>query len=548
MTKSSDSLSTLRAKARACEWIRNKLAEGAWHKGESLPNLDELSAQAGVSRGSMWSAMKEIAAEGLITTQKGSRAIVGQSKPANTSEHAAWKAIAASIAKSVHNGILAPGAELPPLSKLHYQYPSCYRTLRKSLESLVTQKVLVKSGCRYLVPRSHSHPAIKEIAVFWEPFRVDTERTRRFLPQLEEQAHKLGIRIKRNDIYSQQPLDSIAVNHLIQRRSVAGILIDVWNDQSSESWRNMFTSLMDAAFKAGKRIALIDENSDVILPEPYRSSQHIRIFAPMGTQAGTEVGNHVLTQGHRKAAFITCSPKASWSQDRYRGVSQAFSSAGLRTGALSLRATMQIPVLWQFVCAAGKLGREDIEIILDWLIPRQEMEGFLLQVKKVKGILSAIRISPEETTEIQQELSAILLLFKTKANRWIANRMRDRMFDLINMRLVNYFLRPVFEGLLDSPDITAWVADSDLVARSALRYLQQEKIPENRHPAIVSFDNSAEASFKEVSSYEFDIPGLLHQALSFTMSRPGTGTLPRVNEHQGILYVRKSSEKKYPDK
>ncbi len=45
--------------------------------------------------------------------------------------------------------------------------------------------------------------------------------------------------------------------------------------------------------------------------------------------AAFEVGQLLLSQGHRRAAYLTHTPEAGWSKDRHRGLVRAFRLAGL---------------------------------------------------------------------------------------------------------------------------------------------------------------------------------------------------------------------------
>jgi DNA-binding LacI/PurR family transcriptional regulator len=96
--------------------------------------------------------------------------------------------------------------------------------------------------------------------------------------------------------------------------------------------------------------------------------------------------------------------------------------------------------------------------------------------------------------------------------------------------------------LLEDPSITAWVAVTDGIGRAALHFLHENRIDVPGRISVVAFDNEVGSRLENLSSYEFDMPGLLHQTMSFAAGRAGTAIkVQRVVEWPGILFQRQSS-------
>jgi DNA-binding LacI/PurR family transcriptional regulator len=75
-----------------------------------------------------------------------------------------------------------------------------------------------------------------------------------------------------------------------------------------------------------------------------------------------------------------------------------------------------------------------------------------------------------------------------------------------------------------------------------LKFLAERLVVVPARLSLVAFDNTTEAAAINLTSYDFDQAGRLHQAFSFALGRPGTGAkTPQTIEWPGILYQRKSS-------
>jgi DNA-binding LacI/PurR family transcriptional regulator len=71
-----------------------------------------------------------------------------------------------------------------------------------------------------------------------------------------------------------------------------------------------------------------------------------------------------------------------------------------------------------------------------------------------------------------------------------------------------------FKAIADR-SITAWICANDEIAIPALNYLSSCKIKVPDEIAVIGFDNHPFAFEAGLSSFDFDIPNIIRQALGF---------------------------------
>jgi DNA-binding LacI/PurR family transcriptional regulator/DNA-binding transcriptional regulator YhcF (GntR family) len=525
------------APQRAAQWLRLQIQQGLWGATGVLPSLETLAAMAGVSRFTMWRAVRILVNEKALDTKRGSGIrLRNEEKPDGTLR---WKYCEQQLSGSIYNGEFPPGTQLPPISKLMLQYSACYKTVHKALSFLARSRVLLQTGTRYLVPPLVTPGKTLEVVLLSEG-AVETNEAQRSLIQIaEQQAQKIGVRLVRFEHTFSTPFNNIELQRLLARKTVAGFVIDFWGLGSLEREQH-FQTLLSTLYASRKPFGILDEVGALALSEPMRSSNRVLSVGVSSYRAGADIGRYLLHSGHRRAVFLTPSSNLIWSQRRYAGLEQTFAGSGISGAQVTMHQMTPSAGVSQIACSAARLSRAEMKILFDWLAPA-ELDHLL---SNSAGLAQRLRLKPDEIRQIHHQAKIAIQLYNAGGQEGIANAMRFHIFELIGHQYGNRFLQPTFEQLLTDRIVTAWVAATDGIGHAALTYLHEHAIDIPGKLSLVAFDNSQTAAADDLSSYDFDMQGRLHHALSFVAGRmPAHAKKHNIDEWPGILYQRQSSGK-----
>jgi hypothetical protein len=112
---------------------------------------------------------------------------------------------------------------------------------------------------------------------------------------------------------------------------------------------------------------------------------------------------------------------------------------------------------------------------------------------------------------------------------------------IATMRAQDFYLRPFFKRVLDSGFPAVWVCANDVVAWSALSFLRSSGIRVPRDISVIGFDNYRESCEQQVSSYDFNIDGMIRQALQVIMNEKSLKSQPPVAEVDGYVVERRTT-------
>jgi DNA-binding GntR family transcriptional regulator len=524
---------------RALVWMRSQIQHDVWNMGDRLPALDVLALKAGVARYTMWKAVRILADEKIVRTHRGSGIILGNADKNGLEHSDGWQSLAHQISKFIYDGDILPGTALPPLSKLQLQFTACYRTMRKALLALVQRGILLHKGTRFIVPQIQARGSTFEVVFFGEKMTEKNELQRAVVQLSEQQARKTGVHLLRYEHNFSEPFNNTDLQRILAQDTLVGCVVDFWGIGTANRSRNFF-ALLTVLHAVHKPVAIIDHVGALHLPEPFQSSSYIRVYTSAARIAGAEIGRYLLGSGHRHAAFLTLLPDALWSRHRYEGLKQAFRSTGITDCGVALYSTSIFPDIIPLVCAASRVTRKDMAVLFPG-ITRTDLED---QMEIISQTIPRLRLIKAQTEPIRRQVKILMNLFRIGGEQEHAESIRDHLFNLLGGHLRGQMLIPLFKKVLSVPAITAWVAATDGTGFAAQDFLRKQSVSMRDRISVCAFDNSVQAVAENLTSYDFDAAGLLFQALSFAVGRPGSvPKSQRVVEWPGILYQRQSSGK-----
>ncbi|MDD5676218.1 MAG: substrate-binding domain-containing protein, partial [Chitinivibrionales bacterium] len=188
---------------------------------------------------------------------------------------------------------------------------------------------------------------------------------------------------------------------------------------------------------------------------------------------GRDVGNLLLQMGHRAVAYFSIFQSHPWSINRYAGLAQAFAAAGLARNIKAYTSDDSSLNMHASLASFEYLNRPEWKKLID-----------------VDGIIKRKRLNPFQAASLYQTLE------------WIHRG--DKLA---------FFYKPLFARALADPTVTAWVAANDESAFAAMDFLAAARRRVPADISLVGFDDDFNSLFRNLSTYNFNLPALLHQAL-----------------------------------
>jgi hypothetical protein len=120
----------------------------------------------------------------------------------------------------------------------------------------------------------------------------------------------------------------------------------------------------------------------------------------------------------------------------------------------------------------------------------------------------------------------------------------ESMYDWASTYALEIYLRPFFSGILKKKEITAWVCADDKTGLPALSFLSGagKKVP--GEIAVVGFDNWPHDFLQGLSSYDFNMYGMVRQAIRTISDKKEFRSRPAISTVEGFFVERRSIQSK----
>lgn len=330
---------TLRASPaieRAYSSVKRGLSDGTWKDGDYLPSIPILAKVSGVSRSTMIKAIARIKKEGGINAIERYRMVVGNvnslSLPAG-SQAPSWRKKRTLMEKELLSGNLATQGKLPPVKELQARYGVCFKTIKKILQSMISDGVIQPHGKGYALPEIvktgyNSKVVFVTCAGHFLQRSALNQEHNRIVNLFESECIRRGLRFEVLEIDFYDP---IAYRYLRRKLSdsdrVLGYILDVWWYEP-KSFRGVYLDALTQLARFKKPVALLDEIGSFTLPSQHSGNPSIQTFSIEGKRAGERIARYLKRLGHQAVAFFALYPEALWSSERYAGVAGQFSRTG----------------------------------------------------------------------------------------------------------------------------------------------------------------------------------------------------------------------------
>ena len=490
---------------KASKYLRRMLDNQVWKPGDMLPSISQMAITTGVSSVPMWKAVNMLAAEGVLEVVQGSgtRVKKGYEESGNVIRKG-WLGLRDRIHKDILTGFYPQGALMPSLKEIKVHYGVSHQTLRKALDSLVTEGIILPEHRTYRTisfSPGKAHSSIVLLGWTHPSFEMQnrTPWGEEFLRVCENLCSQMKVNLKIvrftegktciEFIYQ----NGTVTNQLRCEDSVLGYL--VWAESPNELYRQVVLQLDTCR----KPIAVLQEGSQLRLSDIAEHNRILALFSiGTGSYAARNVASFLLQQGHSSIAYISPFHKSDWSKARMYGLKEIYSRQGNHSSVVP--------------CTLNEYGYSH-----EYRESLKPLEYFLGQLYKTSGAMFP-------------EIVARAIL-----------RLRPVHLKIMESEAVKAFMRPMFTKALKKDECTAWVCANDNTAFMAMDFLNEHRA---RKIAIAAFDDTFEAFRRGLTSYNFNIHGLVQLMLAHVLNpAPRKGKELKSTEIEGMVVVRNTTFK-----
>lgn len=452
------------------EFIDKALKRGSTR----LASLREMSTASGVSHPLLMKAVRGFAEQGILAPRPGAGTFI-TSPPAHVSSDTPrafekrgklFERIAQDLIADIRQNTFGHGTRLPTISYLKDFYSVSYRTMRKALDRLSAQHMITDS--RHLTVKTTGTGRKDRLVVVClirvSPSGTPAPEVQHDVMVLQELCTRRNLQLlfvrltyqgKRVCLFAREDTEKLS---RIPRNRVLGVILSLTAIHDVEG-----TEIIPYANSFGRPIAVIDDLGDTVALRGFSALKNVRLFRNRsGVVPGTIVGSYLLSHGHRKIAYISSTAHTKWSQNRLRGLREAYRVAGLTGGITEVRFS---PYSRTARAELQQGMREHSRELQRYLEQRQLPLGDIHHV--VGGLISSTRSLDE----------------------------KNRTSSLLPAHL---------DQLADNSAITAWVCATDKLAVECLRYCRKCNMQVPRDISIVGFDDSFDAFTHDLTSFNFN--------------------------------------------
>jgi DNA-binding LacI/PurR family transcriptional regulator/DNA-binding transcriptional regulator YhcF (GntR family) len=533
-------LKTHPAVQKSLAYVRGEIKGGAWSLGDRLPPIRVLARQAQVSAAAMCEALGVLKAESLVSIVKNRGAYLGNPpadgrggyQAARPGESQRWQRLKIQIEKDIFNGQFAPGEAMPSLRDLQKAYAVSYKTLRKAMEAIASEAVVVPHKKTYMVPHlRRAHGTLVFISAPEAATKIicGGYPITEFLSTLRREGGKSMINVavvpfdpeRRRAVFGNQ------LAALREKHSVVGYIL--WASHLPERKLEQALQTLREAVRPESRplegaplrpadgkpagldkpVAVVDTTWDMAVTNALHHQADLagwafRTFTVAGIAGGRQVGQYLLKLGHRKVAFLSYCHKEIWSQYRFRGLLQSFQGAGFGEGV-------------------RKFVIEEVDDRFHALPGPEDLEEFR---KRADGFLTAAQ-------------TAGLGYYASYA----FEQMSGSVWNYIHQVKMAARVDPILAAAVLEPGLTACVGANDRMALLARDHFSKRGMRIPRDMSVIGFDDSKGATDNDLSSYSFTFSEIARKILAYVLSPRQRVQMQEGNvvECEGLLIERGSS-------
>jgi DNA-binding LacI/PurR family transcriptional regulator len=324
-------------------------------------------------------------------------------------------------------------------------------------------------------------------------------------------------------------------DELRKRRDVQGIILNLPWMPDPRSVANT-TDLLARLVALDTPTAILDNSGDFQFPLEAGRPSHVAVFRIAGRAAGRQVGQYLLNLGHRNVAYVSHVHANLWSHLRLAGIRDVFEEAGLRDSVRSCTVD-NIETLFDRTFLLGSVTPDQALAVTrlrqsDNLL--EDLSRYLAERSWSTGL------EEKERESLRSELTAVLSLARTVPTNPVTRETLDMVLDRVAIARNEILYKDLYSRAIADQKTTALVAANDGLALNGIRHLSSQGIAVPDRLSVVGFDNSSQSLGEHLTTYDFDLAGIMHRMLWFIRQydRKRAGAMKPPREVEGMVIER----------
>jgi len=460
-----------------------------------LPTICELAKQGGFSPKTISRAVAFFRKQSILSaSQRSGVQIVSnlpvsgtgeelsdQEAPPQKKGNKSWQKLRSRFAADIAAGVYQPGTLLPSGKELCATFGTAHVTIKKALESLTSEGLLVpyKRGYRlrsYRARRSTSTLCFVADNSDLSRLLNRTPHSMEMWQNLVMQCRQRGLRIINTD------KQKIAAKIRKAKSDLSGIIgFVVWPMGLLD--RDIADLVRDLAM-LNLPCSFLDEIGTVPLHPLIRAYPKFKVFSLANSvRAGRVMAHYLLAHNHYSIAYFSNFGKQVWCKRRYQGISEVYAEAGYENAVT------------RFTLNEGlHLGK-----FKSFLQKKEQMPGL---EKRWKLLIEEFDPGTSHNKSILQQTEVLRYLQKI----------------YLYKKLV-----PKIEEANNHKHITAWVGSNDATTEMLIRFLDESKRSRKTRPYLMGFDDTMRSFVLGFPSFNFNMQGLVSAMLEHILNPPERG-------------------------
>jgi DNA-binding transcriptional regulator YhcF (GntR family) len=535
---------------RICNQIRERLDLGMWNAGDRLPSLAQLALMFGVSRTTIWKAVKACQAESLLWVRPRGLIHAGpygvfQSEKTPKRDRA-WEQVKKQLGREILSGVFAR-RRLPPTGKLAMKYGVNFRTLRRALDELVREGLLTGEGCGFRESGAHASRYRSTIVFIAVGSRdrgllLKEARTLSVVENFERECQQMGY-AHRTEPFDQGSTSSVLETsaNIKAMPAASGFVVNIWNPWDAAIWKR-WVDLFRFIISRKAPLIVLDQSSNLLFPDDVRNSSNFRVIRIAGERAGEKVGDYLVQRGHHRVAFVSPYFSQPWAKERYRGLSRFYARYGGKQSAIELFAKDTIDNQTDFALGLLSPDAQAVRGLYEGRYSSDQIQGVFSDLRRIRKLKLPEEISDTISAQSLRPFAKTLgQVTGGKHDPAIISEIQHLILHLAGASGLSNYLSHFMESVAKQSKATSWVCSDDksaLVACSVLRRLGRS-IP--GEVAVIGFDNWSGAYEQQLTAYDFDMTGMTRKSLLMIADRKLFAHTPVFTEIDGYLVERRTT-------
>lgn len=505
---------------RVIDHIRQCCCQARQGGQSRLPSVRKIAESTGVAVRTVVSAMHVLADRGEIEIVPGGGAFPrgvarSSSPPAEPVPHtqARWVIVRNGILEHIRQGNAWAHPQLLQIKELRNRFAANYYTVKKALQSLEADGIIEQLGRGYRTtstPSLRTNSRIGIISITRNSLTLSTATPRsqewwRMLELMCQQRSVVGTLCTTEEALGRAKRDgseSYSLEVLEKRYAMLGYVILVLG-----IGRRDMGLLLRRIAALGKPVALLDERRWEHVPGNLRKYRYARLF-DMGAArlGGSQIGRYLWEMGHRALAYFAPSRGDAIAELRCRALVEQFEKRNCPVHVSRYYPdTPNGADMHEEPAASSPIHQKARRIEADYAAVDKDSDDAFVD------------------KDLQEKI-------------------RSSIASLSELKALGIVLRPVFARALERKATTAWVCYSDQIAYLALHFLKTHGVRVPGQISVVGFDDRVDSFGLELTSYNFNVPGVVSAMLEHIIAPPQSrDQKPTTVEVPGMLMVRSTS-------